>query len=51
VNTGIIIVTAAGNLSVKAIPGTCIALANMFGLTVVVFLLGYGLVFTHIAPP
>jgi len=41
---GIMIVMSAGNLSVSALPGTCIALTNMFGLTVVVFLLGYGLV-------
>ena len=30
--TGVMIVMSAGNLSVSALPGTCIALTNMFGL-------------------
>eukprot|EP00210_Caulerpa_lentillifera_P001516 g1454.t1 len=41
---GLMFVIIAGNLSVDALSGTCIALTNMFGLVVVVFLMGYGLV-------
>ncbi|GMH32963.1 hypothetical protein BSKO_00797 [Bryopsis sp. KO-2023] len=41
---GLLIVIVTGHLRMGTLPGFCIALANTFGLLVVVLLLGYGLV-------